>query len=176
MSPGDMSKNWQTKLDIGAVAVFAALLLSGCAHGPFANNVADNTAAPTRGVLMSMRAGADPAMVARIRDEEMKEAQKRATQPVMKAETGGAESIQPNLGRKLPGVSIDPISPFKQSSVESMNTRASMVNSANQNQYDNGRSAANRAVPMSTYESSYNAVPPPPAGSWQPDWYRHRQR
>ncbi len=172
MSPGAMSKTNNIKLGGNIIAAICALLLAGCAQGPFGNNMADNHSAPRAGVLNSFRPSADPAMVARIREEQLKEAQKRAAQPVIAAQTGGPETIQPNLGRMLPNVSTDPISPFTQTTVESMNTSASVSNSANQNdrgrQGNNARAISNppsHAVQAASYETSYyNAVPPPPAG------------
>ena len=110
------------------------------------------------GILKGLRPAADPALVERIRENERKEAEKQASQTVI-SQTGGAQTVQPGLGRDLPKVSTDPISAAFNSISKSTNATFMAANTQVSNAF------ANPNPQVATYENAYSAVPPPPPGS-----------
>ncbi len=123
--------------------------LSGCSL-LFGGTPINREARVSGGILRGMRRTADPALVERIREDERKEAEKQAAQGTIVGQTGGAQIIQPGLGRNLPKVSTDPISTPTNITAQSTTIQ------------DQNNAFANQNAQLATYESAYSAVPPPP--------------
>jgi len=137
------------------------LMLSGCSMltggllggGPLPNR--EGTVGG--GILKGLRPTADPALVERIREKELKDAQ-----TTIASQTAGPQMMQPGLGRNLPNVSTDPLSgPMNGNSQTSVNS--TIFTATNQDPSNNA--FANPNPQLATYESAYNTVPPPPPGS-----------
>jgi len=137
-----------------------ALSLSGCTQSS-----ADSRQAEGSGrTLLSLRPKADPALVARIIEEEKKQAERQA-QATIYAETAGPEQVQPGLGRTLPNVVRDPISSaLIAPPAESVSADGSILASTS-NSSATHASYHQAATQLATYESAYSSVPPPPPGA-----------
>ncbi len=141
-----------------AIALLAfSLTLSGCTQSS-----ADSRQAESSGrTLLSLRPKADPAMVARIIEEEKKQAEHQA-QATICVQTGGPEQVQTGLGRTLPNVSRDPISStLIAPPADSVSANGAILTSNN----SSARASYHQDTQVVNYESAYSSVPPPPPGA-----------
>ena len=142
------------------LSVAVILSSTSCAH----NSVDVRQAGISgRTLLSSLRPKADPAMVAHIREEEQKEAQKRA-QAAIYAETAGAEQNQFGLDRVLPKVSNEPFSSSIIAPAAENVSADGVIISGHDSKPDPNRAVYHPSNPVSSYDT-YGSVPPPPPGA-----------
>ncbi len=147
-----------TSLSSASVFIILALSLTGCSQSSADSSQAASTG---RSLLSSLRTKADPNVVAKIIEEEKEQAQAQS-QATIYAETAGAEQVQSGLGRTLPNVSTEPFShSLIAPPAESVSANGTVLASNN----NVAQSSYHQATQHATYESAYNAVPPPPPGA-----------